>query len=628
MSINPFSSNEIKNLRELIEKNGWKIESTIENYFRYSLKREKLILFTIKFPITLPIRINIPFEVVNFRVSLAFQFWNLDQNTYTTILYLMKALRNLTISLTLEHKFPIKGREQNLIKLLNLIMPELIRDEKENTWLNRIRISLLNKRDRLKDFTPDQHRSLVDCLFNLGLKPSFELPWELKDGVPKIRTSETLFFSNNEEFDEFFILEKGYISYFKENEYKKFYIRSAFDSYSPYILLDLFSDLPDFGIEALVENWIKFSRIILNSIQEVIDNGNINQNAYINFRPSKELFIRSGTFILDQNNYPFSPLCYENSIAKELFPLHSDLFNKPPTNFEEIECINQYTEAEELLKNYRFDEATKLLNESLKIFNKNQQRKVVVSILLKLRKIASILDDDDVALNYLHSALGIAKSGEVPIDYIIKIHYKLGLNYFKKKDYENALNHFKIIVNFLENEKITFNKEDYLGMANLYIGLIYIEQNKINDSKTYFKKVLDMGSNSLKTKLRYFLARAKNFKDQGNLSQAHRFLKAGLNSTEAIFDNNNLHKVLTDLILEQAEFYIHYRKDYKKALYLLNSLENHLSPKEISNLKRAIRWNLLMSDYYNNIRNRQKSQFYLKKSQKLKIQLQTIGVSK
>ena len=203
MSISRFSSNEIKNLRNIIEKNGWKINGSIENYFRYSIKKEKILIFTIKFPITLPIRINIPFEVVNFRVSLAFQFWNLDQNTYTTILYLMKALRNLTISLTLEHKFPIKGREQNLIKLLNLIMPELIRDEKENTWLNRIRISLLNKRDRLKDFTPDQHRSLVDYLFNLGLKPSFELPWELKDGVPKIRTSETLFFSNNQEFDEF-----------------------------------------------------------------------------------------------------------------------------------------------------------------------------------------------------------------------------------------------------------------------------------------------------------------------------------------------------------------------------------------------------------------------------------------
>ncbi|MCK4780336.1 MAG: hypothetical protein KAT57_09125, partial [Candidatus Lokiarchaeota archaeon] len=79
MSINQFSINEIKTLREFIEKNGWKIEGHIENYFRYSIKKKKLVLFTIKFPITLPIRINIPFEVVSFRISLAFQFWNLNK---------------------------------------------------------------------------------------------------------------------------------------------------------------------------------------------------------------------------------------------------------------------------------------------------------------------------------------------------------------------------------------------------------------------------------------------------------------------------------------------------------------------------------------------------------------------
>ena len=266
MPISPFSSNEIKSLREVLEKKGWKINGSIENYFRYSIKNEKILIFTIKFPITLPIRINIPFEVVDFRVSIAFQLWNLNQNAYTTILYLMKALRNLAISLTLEHNFPLIGREPKLIELLNLIIPELIIDEQENIWLNRIRISLMNKREQLRDLTEQQHRDIVGSLINLGLEPSFNLPWELKNGVPKIRTSEALFFSNKKEFDEFFIFEKGFFTYFKDLEYKKFYIRSSFDSYSPHILVDLFDDHPDFKLGLLVENWIKFNRIILNSI--------------------------------------------------------------------------------------------------------------------------------------------------------------------------------------------------------------------------------------------------------------------------------------------------------------------------------------------------------------------------
>ncbi|MHA2393701.1 MAG: tetratricopeptide repeat protein [Promethearchaeota archaeon] len=628
MSLNPFSLNEIKNLREALEKNGWKIESFIENYFRYSLKKEKVIIFTIKFPITLPIRINAPFEVMSFRVSVAFQIWNLNQNAYALILYIMKALRNLAISLTLEHTFPIKGREQKLIDSLNLIMPETIRNENENVWLNRIRISIMNKRDQLNDFSPDQHTSLIETLQNIGLSPSFNLPWELKDGVPKIRTSETLFFSNEDEFNEFFILEKGYFTYFKDLEHKKFYIRSSFDSYSPYILNELFSELPDFKLEELVENWIKFSRIILNSLIQVIDGEKTNQSELLNFRPSKELIYRSKNFISDFNNFPFSPLCYESSIAKELFPFHNDLFINPPTNFEVIESINHYTEAEELIKKYRFEEATKILNETLKIFNKNQQKKAIVSILLKLRKIASLLGDEDKALNYLQTALGIAKSGEAPIEYIIKIHHKLGISYFKIKDYENALNHFKININFLESEKTSLIKENYLGIAYIHLGLIYLEQDQIVESKTYFKRVLEIGNTTLKIKLKYFLTRAIHFKDQGNLSQAQRFLKAGLNPSEINFDNKSYQNVLIDYILELAEFYIHHRKDSKKAIYFLKNLEDILSPNEINILKRAVRWNLLMSDYYNIIEgNRQKSQFYLKESKKLKNQLQTIGIN-
>lgn len=627
MSLNPFSLNEIKNLREAIEKNGWKIDGVIENYFRYSLKKEKIIIFTIKFPITLPLRLNVPFEVVSFRVSIAFQIWNLNQNSFIAILYLMKALRSLAISLTLEHTFPIMGKEQKIISLLNLIMPEIIRGENENTWLNRIRISLLNKREQLKDFTIDQHKNLIESLKNIGLEPSFNLPWELKNGVPKIRTSETLFFSNEGEFNEFFIFEKGFFSYFKDIEYKKFYIRSSFDTYSPYVLIDLFNDVPDFKLEELVENWIKFSRIILNSILKVIEGDKINQNELLNFRPSKELIYRSKNFISDQNNYPFSALCYESSIAKELFPLHNDLFNKPPTNFEVIETINQYTEAEELIKNYNFDEATKKLNESLKVFNKNQEKKVVVAILLKLKKIAALLNNEDLARNYLESALGVAKSGEVPIDYIIKIHYNLGISYFKKKDYEKALNHFNIIINFLKNEKIPFIKKDYVGMAYLHIGLIYLEQNKIIESKAYFRRVLEIGSKLPKIKLTYFLTRAIRFKNQGNLSQAQRFLKAGLNNTDFNFNDDQIQNVFIDYVLELAEFYIHHRKDSKKAIYYLSSLENHLSPKEINNIERAIRWNLLMSDYYKIIeKNNQKSQFHIKQSRNLKNQLQKIGV--
>jgi hypothetical protein len=627
MSINPFSSNEIINLRELIEKNGWRLESTIENYFRYSIKKKKFILFTIKFPITFPIRINIPLEVVNFRLSIAFQFWNLNQDIFRLIVDLMKALRNLALSLTLEHNFQLDGKKKQLGDLLNLIIPELIKNENERTWLNRIRISLMNKRDKLQDYSNQDLNQLIDSVQNLGLKPSFKIPWDLKYGIPKIRTSETLFFSNDGTYDEFFILEKGFFTYFKDIKYKKFYLRSLFDSYTPYILTELFNDNPDFKLGVFVEKWIKFTRQLLNSLIEILKIRDINLTEFIHFRSEKELLDNPDNFVEDQNNFPFSALNYESSITKELFFMNNKLFNNPPTNFEVIEAMNQYYGTEELINNYRFEEAANLLNELLIVFNKNQEKKVILSILLKLTKIATILNQDDTAINYLQNALGVAKSGEVPVNLIIKVHYKLGVIYYKKKIFDKAFNHFNIITNFLEKEEISVDKEQLIGLANLYIGLIFLEQNKINESKIHFKNAFLIGEDHLKVKAKYFLLRAIFYKEHGRFSLTQKFLKAGLENIGLDFENENIVKSITDIILELSEFYIHYKKDGRKAYNLLKNLEKHIRLKEISNMKRAIRWNLLMSDYYITFEiDRQKSQFYLKQSQKLKKQLQTIGL--
>jgi len=429
MSLRPFSTTELTNLKEAIERNGFDLKGTIENYFRYSVKKSKLILFTIKFPVSLPLRLNFPFEVVSFRISLAFKLWDLNQNTNKVIIFILKMLRDLALQISLEHNFPIKGKETNLLDLLNQLMPETITDENDSRWLNRVRISLMNKRIAFEEFDNLYTNKIVNVLNNTRLKPTFKLPWELRDGVPKLRTSETLFFSNDEEFDEFFIFEKGFFTFFKDLEYNKFYIRSSFDSYTPYILYSLFKDT-DFKLETYVENWIKFSRMMINSILEIVRLADVNQHDYVNFNPKKEL--DTDDFEFESNNFPFSALHYESLMAKgDLYQIHNDLFNTPPTNFEVIKSINSYIDAEQLIKNYRFDEATQLLNDSLKIFNKNRQKKVVVSILLKLREIAFLLNRDDVAYNYLQTALGVAKSGEVPIEYIIQIHYHLGDRYFK-----------------------------------------------------------------------------------------------------------------------------------------------------------------------------------------------------
>ncbi|MFW9930357.1 MAG: tetratricopeptide repeat protein [Candidatus Thorarchaeota archaeon] len=627
MSIQLFSPNELESLRTVIEKNGWKIEGKIENYFRYSVKNDKLLLFTLKIPIQLPVRLNIPLEMLTFRLSIAFKFWNLNSTVNRNILLFMKLLRNLALQAKLDQKFPIEGKESQLVELLNLTLPEPIENEHENAWVNRIRISLMNKQDSMTQFSESEITSIIDTLNSAGLQATFKFPWELREGVPRLRSSDTLFFSNDEEFDEFFILEKGFFSYFKDLEYNKIYLRTGFDSYTPYLIKGLLQDT-DFSLETSLENWIKLSRMLLNSLLKIINAVKINQQDYIQINSEREL--DSSEFELNENNFPFTALHYESSIAKgELYHIHNDLLNSPPRSFKVLEFMNTYSKAEELIKNYRFEEATQLLNSSLKVFNKHKQKKIVVSILLKLRKIAENLNQPEIALNYLNTALGVAKSGDVPIDFIIKVHYKLGKYYFKSNAFTEAEQHFETIIKFLEKEEVKINKIEYLGMAYLYRGLINTKTSQLSQSKNDFKEVLIYGKDSTKVKLKYHLLRAKDYKDKGNLSQAQKLLRAGIDAVGLDYNNKEYEQIFINIVLELVEFYIHHRVDSRKALYLLKLIETRVSQnlKQINGIKKAIRWNLLMCDYQDILeKNSDKSTQYYKQSQILINQLKKIGV--
>ena len=643
MSIRPFSSSEIKNLKEVIEKNGWKIESRVEDYFRFTINKNNILIFTQKFPIELKnARLNIPYEIATFRLSIVLKIWHLNKNTSKIILYLLKTLKELSEQVILEPDFSIEGRLQNLLNHLKVIIPDVINDENERAWLNRIRTSLMNKRsqysEQFQEFDSKKLIAIIEKLKESGLNPTFTQPWELKKGLPKIRTSESLFFANEDEnFDEFFIIEKGYATYFKDLSYNKFYIRTFFETYNPYILFTILESqgVSGYKFETSIKNWIKVARLLLNSIIEIINEGNINKNELIQFKPEKELDIEN--FEENDNAFPFSALHYESSIAKELFPIHNDLFDSPPVNYEVIESsINFYTKAEEHMRRYQFDAATKVLNEALKIFNKNRQKKAVISVLLLLRKIASRLNQEDLALNYLENALNIMKSGDIPIDYVIDIHYKLGKTYFKLKFFNKSLNHFNILLTLLEEENITLMNEylkkkeflnEYLGMAHIYLGLIFLEQKKIADSKSNFKIAFQIGNTSLKIKIKFFLYRAIAFKDKGNLSQTIKLLKMGLNSLELEDKDLLLYKLQIDIWLEMADFYINLRKNKTKAFYYLERAGNRISNKTIQEMQVAVRWNTLMSKFFTILEKDQKQgQYYIDRAANLKKQLRQIGV--
>ncbi len=636
MSMIPFSANEIRNLREIFEKNSWRIGGQVEELFRYGIKSNNLLLFTLKLPLLLSnVQLNVPYDIASFKISIAFKLWHLSEKTNRIIAYVLKSLEELSKQVSLEPEFSIEGKLQSFLKILNVILPDRIKNENERSWLNRVRISIMNKREQFledfKDFDMNKVKDIVRILDETGLQPTFKIPWELKMGVPKLRTSETLLFANEkEEYDEFFILEKGYLTYFKDFEYKNIFIRSFFECYNPYILHSVLvkNDSSKYKFESSVKNWIKLSRILLNTIIEIIDEGSLNHNDFVNFRPEHEFIEKE--FEEETSNFALSALNYESTISKELFDFHIDLLDKPPKHFEVIETsLFYYTKAEAYIREYKFDPAIKLLNDSLKIFNKYRQGKAVVLVLLLLRKIASNLNQVDVEQNYLESALNLAEKGNISKNLILEVRYKLGKAYFKSNYLEKALEQLIVVTEFLNSKDISIEPEtkDYLlGMINLYLGLIYLKQEKLADSKKHFKQAYLIGNSHLKVKLNFCLFRAIEFKNDGKTSQALKLLTSGLTTLDTQTEAKHSHQIVR-ILLQLAAISIHERKSRSKAATYLEEVEKRIALTTIKEIQLSIQWNLLMSDYYKLLlNNKNNADYYTKQAKNLREQLNEIGV--
>jgi tetratricopeptide (TPR) repeat protein len=247
---------------------------------------------------------------------------------------------------------------------------------------------------------------------------------------------------------------------------------------------------------------------------------------------------------------------------------------------------------------------------------------------MKLSEVALILNRATLAINYLKNALNVSKTGEIPLKYIIKIHFRLGKIYFNNQDVKTSLKHFNIIFNFLENEDAAFdNKTELLGISYIYLGLIYSSREEHSKAMDFFKKAFELSSQSIKVKLLYHLLRARYYKRKGNLSQAKKLLKMSIKNIDFDSIENQYKNILIDLLLELAEYYIHHRKDSKKAMYFLKKIDKLTRIKTIPGLKKSIQWNLLMTDYYKFLeKDSKKVTYYLKQSRTLKSQLNKIGV--
>ncbi len=628
MPITPFSNNELDLIKKVLNESGWHLRGFLENYQRFSVKKNNFVLFSIKLPIELELKINFPIELIKFHTSTSFQFWSMNSNTSMLIQNFAENLKSLKERTNIELDFALGEKEDDLIELLNKLIPEPMRNEEERNFLNRVRVSIMNKKDALYDLNTPDLNWILEILKSLSLFPTFKLPWELKKGIARFRLSELLIFSNEE--PEFFLLEKdGYMTYFKDLRYNKFFIRSYFETYYFPFLLKLYGTDLDFRnkFRLLLEDCVKFSRFFLNSVVEVIDSLDINKNELIEFKPEKELISKS--FLEGYNNFPFSALYFEAQFQKELYSIRTDLLNTPPQDFKVLQSIDFLIKAEILIRRLEIKKAIEFLEKSLEIIENIDQIKLLVTIYLLLAKTYRLLKQYSISLKYLNKSFNLAKAGKISIEFILKIHYEYGRIYFILHDHENAESHFQVLIGFLNKEKKYNMKVKCLAKSYIYLGLINTHRNNLPEAKKCFTKAREIGKNLPSLMIKLFQSQIKEFKRQNKISQAQKYIRFLLNSEDFNINDEQYKKHYIDILLELASIQIKIRKNRKSALQALTKIQELFENTEdsIRIFEYKMRWNLLMASYFKNFEKDDKNYIkYYDKSQQIKEKLIKIGI--
>jgi len=610
----PLSHQEKNIVSSLLENLGFTNIITPMALYRYSFEQDQVISIQVKYPVNMGIRLNIPFELCLFKNAFFFHPRLINNKVLEDINFLAQNLVHISKNLALEQSIPIHLKQQDFLQFLSTFMPESYPNETERQWLNKTRISLMNKYSMFQNIESLHHEKLTQSLDLVGLRPSWKRPISLSDGIPPSRKEACIFYTN-EEGNEFFLVEKGYITYIRDFSLYHIQSRCFFESYSLLLLDLIFQDV--FSVQDLLLNWIRFSRMTLNPIISVLDSDFINSQEYYDI---KDKFLNQSG--LEESAIPLPAIALEKLNKFQLYLPEeslSKLLSTPPKSFEELTVGTMFEDAIDAIKKGQLQEAIQIFGKTLVILNRYKQRNGVVTILFYLADIAKDLNKYQDAIGYLTNALDQCRSGEISMENIIQIHEKLGNLYLKMKNYAESKKHFDIIITFLENK----DPAKYTA-AILYIKLkiirILVDLDQFKEANLLFKEIERDGAKFPNVVVSYYLERANYSMKRNAVSSAIQYLKKGSLVKGAS------KKRLGLCHLELGKLYLNDRGSGYKARDYLEVADKLIGDDEIEDLFLKIKIYEILSDAYNKIGDKDNMNFYSDRLRQIRNILHLRGV--
>jgi tetratricopeptide (TPR) repeat protein len=596
-----FSENSISKLLTIFEEEGYKSRDYWDDLFRvdYLSRPDTMLFFGTKIPIRLPLRHQPPIEIVSFQLSFGIRPRQTNENAENLCRYLATSFKEAVIKLPpYTHDFNLGPYEGNLSEYIkryypdeSVTDPELLQSDRKIALFVRDRI--LHSPNFPETYTPRLSQDILDCFHYFHLSPTDTAPPELTEGFPTGRENAVIFFRNTD-FKDYLVEEPGSVTYWRDYHYKNVWIRTAMQTFSPYMLYHAF-DSQEYRMNYLIYDWLVYCRGLIRHLTTILDEPQFQSQDLAPF--SEVPLLRDHLSKTSLNALFMSPLVTELQLTGKKSQPDSILFESAPQSLEELSAIQDFAQARALIQRGKLSPAQHLLTNAKRKLKKYHHTHGLVNVILKLAETYAEEQKYPDAFSALSECIDLAKSGKIPVDTIIKVHNMLTHIHSLAGNQARAQDQFEIALKFLRSLP-SDSKNDAL-IARTYLEMIKtkLSLKQYKETDPDFREMHKLIPNQPLYAFLFYYERSHYYAGLSNEIKQMEMLEKALSISEGPL------REYINAQIELGQLYTYNKSDYNKAIKVLKDAEKSNNFADLDGIKAKIKTFEILADAYKGAKN-------------------------
>jgi tetratricopeptide repeat protein len=619
-----IQADEYRNIKRILEDEGYFSKNNFDLQLRYGLLKEPelTLIFGFKIPINIPILRKPPIELVTFHVSMGIRPRRADQNFETTVRQIAVSLKEMILKLELyAHDFNFDRYKDQILTQIEKYYPNQEDSAKktfnnENMLYSYVRDKILRDNSDVKLNNSLISQDVLDIAKDFHLRPTDELPPELSQGLSRARKNLVVFMKH-ENPNEFLIEEPGSFTYWRDYHHNGVWIRTAVECHTANIWYQAFRD-QKFRMNYLFYDWLVYCRGLVHPIIDLIDTPQFNNQSLKSF--SEIAFLQEN---LDKKEIPglFLPrLAFESRNEVENHQRETNLFESPPSSLEEMSTINDYSQANFLIRKENYPAAQKLLYNAKIKLQKFHHLKGQIKIIFRLYELAKLQKRYEDSIKILEEAIELAKTGKIPIPDIVNIHLSLIYSYAMGGNKDMSEKHLGILLKFLRLLPTDDKSDNLLLKSHLKMAILRMDQEKFSLANEHFKYIHSNYNKNPIYEFLYYYWRAHFYRLTKKESKQQLSLEKAISIKEG---------PIKEIILahfELGKYFLYTKNEPEKSIDYILETDKMINTVDIASMRIKVKCYEMLADAYRGLENSEEAQRAVEESEKLRERLDRLSI--